>query len=282
VLGAALAFTGCAGPADTPVFHSASGSPAAAATPSATPPPASPPAPPPSSPTPSRSPAAPAGTVKNAAWYVAQVPKFAAPPIPQKITAGKGGKAAFWYRVPTEQKVAFITIDDGGLTRSAEALELIRQARIPVTLFLNSPAGTTYAPYFKQIQDTGAVVENHTITHTSLRGKSYDFQKREICGAADKLGEVYGQRPTLFRPPFGEKDDVTLRAAADCGMKVVFYWTQTVDKGIVRYQTTEKVVRPGDVLLMHFRPALADDLLAALNAIHAAGLTPALLEDYIA
>jgi len=32
---------------------------------------------------------------------------------------------------------------------------------------------------------------------------------------------------------------------------------------------------------MHFRPAFAKDVLAALTAIKQAGLTPALLEDYI-
>ena len=32
---------------------------------------------------------------------------------------------------------------------------------------------------------------------------------------------------------------------------------------------------------MHFRPAFPDDFVAALTAIKAAGLTPALLEDYV-
>ena len=37
----------------------------------------------------------------------------------------------------------------------------------------------------------------------------------------------------------------------------------------------------GDVLLMHFRPQLADDLIAALRAIHDCGLIPARIEDYV-
>ena len=32
---------------------------------------------------------------------------------------------------------------------------------------------------------------------------------------------------------------------------------------------------------MHFRPAFPDDFIAALAAIKSAGLTPALLEDYV-
>ena len=46
--------------------------------------------------------------------------------------------------------------------------------------------------YFKQLRDAGADIEAHTLTHPSLKGKSYDFQKREICGSADQLKTLYG------------------------------------------------------------------------------------------
>ncbi|MFC5923234.1 polysaccharide deacetylase family protein [Micromonospora vulcania] len=218
---------------------------------------------------------------KSLAWYVAQAPTFPPAPPPQPVPLPTDGSAPFWHRLPTEQKVAFITIDDGGLARPSAVPDFIREAHIPVTMFLNSPAATEYTDYFRQIEAAGGVVENHTINHNSLKGRSYSYQKHEICGSADKLESLFGKRSTLFRPPFGERDSTTTKAAHDCGMKAVFHWTETVHEGKVRYQTPEKVVRPGDVLLMHFRPALMDDLLAALKAIHRAGLTPALLEDYV-
>ncbi|MET8357017.1 polysaccharide deacetylase family protein [Micromonospora sp. NPDC005171] len=234
------------------------------------------------SPTPSASPSATAKPAfKSLAWYVAQVPAFPEAPIPQPVPLPTTGTAAFWHHLPTEQKVAFITIDDGGLARPPGAIDFIWQARIPVTMFLNSPAAAEHTDYFRQIQVAGGMVENHTINHTSLAGRSYGHQKQEICGAADKLEALFGTRATLFRPPFGEYDSTTLQAAHDCGAKAVLHWSETVHEGKVRYQTPEKVVRPGDILLMHFRPALMDDLLAALKAIHRAGLTPALLTNYI-
>lgn len=233
-------------------------------------------------PTPSVSPSPTAKPAfKSLAWYVSQVPTFPEAPQPQPVELPTTGSAAFWHRLPTDQKVAFITIDDGGLARPPGVIDFIWEARIPVTMFLNSPAATEHTDYFRQIEAVGGVVENHTIRHNSLAGRSYDYQKQEICGAADKLEGLFGKRPTLFRPPFGEHDSSTLKAAHDCGAKAVFHWTETVHEGKVRYQTPEKVVQPGDVLLMHFRPALMDDLLAALKAIHRAGLTPALLEQYV-
>ncbi|MET8349186.1 MULTISPECIES: polysaccharide deacetylase family protein [unclassified Micromonospora] len=233
-------------------------------------------------PTPSTSPSPTQKPVPGSlAWYLSQVPVFPAAPPPQPVPLPTNGPAPFWHRLPTKQKVAFITIDDGALARPPAVIDFIREAHIPVTMFLNSPAAAEHTDYFRQIEAAGGVVENHTSRHASLPGRSYDFQKQEICGAADTLETLFGKRPTLFRPPFGDRDATTLRAAHDCGMKAVFHWTETVHKGVVRYQTPEKVVRPGDVLLMHFRPALMDDLLAALKAIHRAGLTPALLEDYV-
>ncbi|MBQ1016512.1 polysaccharide deacetylase family protein [Micromonospora sp. D93] len=233
-------------------------------------------------PTPSASPSATAKPAfKSLAWYVSQVPTFPEAPQPQPVALPTTGSAAFWHRLPTDQKVAFITIDDGGLARPPGVIDFIWEARIPVTMFLNSPAAAEHTDYFRQIEAVGGVVENHTISHNSLAGRSYDYQKQEICGAADRLEGLFGKRPTLFRPPFGEHDSTTLKAAHDCGAKAVFHWTETVHEGKVRYQTPEKVVQPGDVLLMHFRPALMDDLLAALKAIHRAGLTPALLEQYV-
>jgi peptidoglycan/xylan/chitin deacetylase (PgdA/CDA1 family) len=175
--------------------------------------------------------------------------------------------------------VAFLTIDDGWIKRP-EALELLRESDVSVTLFLTINAIKDNPDYFKQLRDAGADIEAHTFTHPNLKGKSYDFQKHEICGSADQLRTMYGQRPTLFRPPFGDKDATTLQVAHDCGLKAGFFWRETVDKGIVRYQQGNSVQR-GDIILMHFRDRFVDDFIAALQAISAAGLTPALLIDYM-
>ncbi|HET6213579.1 MAG TPA: polysaccharide deacetylase family protein, partial [Micromonosporaceae bacterium] len=169
---------------------------------------------------------------------------------------------------------------DGYLQRP-EAITLLRAAKVPVTLFLTVNAIKSNTGYFEALQQYGARIEAHTLTHRNLKGMAYADQKREICGSADYLGAQYGRRPTLFRPPYGEKDDTTLKAAQDCGIKACFFWTETVNTGIVRYQVPDHRIKPGDILLMHFREAFADDFLAALQAIKAAGLTPALLENYV-
>ncbi|WP_083448824.1 polysaccharide deacetylase family protein [Actinoplanes rectilineatus] len=207
------------------------------------------------------------------------IPDFADAPAPQPITLAGGDSVEYLHRIPTEQKVAFLTIDDGYL-KLPEAQELIAAAGVPVTLFLTTDAVKDDPDYFRPLIDAGAVVESHTISHPNMSGKSYEFQRKQICGSADKLEGWYTRRPTLFRPPYGNKDANTLRAAKSCGMTAAFMWTETVHKGKVRYQGP-KGVKPGDIILMHFREAFRADFVNALKAIHKAGLTPALLEDYM-
>ncbi|MGI5246567.1 polysaccharide deacetylase family protein [Dactylosporangium sp. CA-139066] len=211
--------------------------------------------------------------------YADRLPKFGEPPAPHRINFPEGTGAPYYARIPTDQPVAFLTIDDGW-TKRPEALELLRESGVKVTLFLTINAIKDNPDYFKQLNDAGADIEAHTLTHPELKGKSYDFQRHEICGSADKLAALYGKRPTLFRPPFGDKDSTTLKVAHDCGLQAGFFWKETVDKGIVRYQEG-KTVKPGDIILMHFRDRFVDDFIAALQAISAAGLTPALLTDYM-
>jgi peptidoglycan/xylan/chitin deacetylase (PgdA/CDA1 family) len=207
------------------------------------------------------------------------IPAFPPAPVPVPIKLTAGPQAPYLHQIPTTQRVAFLTIDDG-FVKVPEAPRLIAAAHVPVTLFLTVNAVRDNPEYFRPMLRNRAVIEAHTITHTKLSGRSYAFQKQEICGSADQLGKWYGRRPVLFRPPFGDVDASTLRATHDCGMTAAFMWKATVDKGKVRYQQGH-TLKPGDIVLMHFRPAFVQDFLAALRAIHQAGLTPALLDDYM-
>jgi peptidoglycan/xylan/chitin deacetylase (PgdA/CDA1 family) len=210
---------------------------------------------------------------------MSRVPAFDPRPQAVPVALPPGPKAAWFDRIPTDQPVAFITIDDGW-TKLPEALALVRAARVPVTLFLTMDAIHDNPAYFNGFRDAGVAIEAHTLSHPHLRGRPYAAQQREVCGSADRLGALYGKRPTLFRAPFGEHDATTLKVMHDCGLRAALFWKQTVHEGIVRYQQGSTVQR-GDIILMHFRPRFVDDFIAALRAIKAAGLTPALLEDYL-
>lgn len=231
----------------------------------------------------SRTPRTSASTkaAESLARLLAKLPHFPAAPLPVPIYLPIGPTAPIYYRLPVHAPVAFLTIDDG-LDQLPQDLTVMRAAHVPFTMFLIGPVAARNPSFFKRLEGDGGMIENHTLTHPILRGRTYAFQKNEVCGGRALLAQTFGRTPVLFRPPYGDYDQTTLRVVHDCGLQAAFYWSETVNNGKVRYQTSIHKIKPGDIILMHFRPAFAVDVLAALTAIHRAGLTPALLEDYIA
>lgn len=212
--------------------------------------------------------------------YLARLPHFGPPPPPQRIEIPSGPQAPLYHRLPVNQPVAFLTMDDGQI-RLPDAIGLMRAAHVPFTMFLIAPVAAKDPAFFRGMEAAGGVIEDHTVTHPQLRGKSYQYQHREVCDARTSLEHTFGRTMTLFRPPYGAYDQTTRRVVHDCGLRAAFDWSETVNNGVVYYQTSVHRIQPGDIVLMHFRPAFLADVTAALTAIHNAGLTPALLEDYV-
>jgi peptidoglycan/xylan/chitin deacetylase (PgdA/CDA1 family) len=180
-------------------------------------------------------------------------------------------------RVPTDDPVVFLTIDDG-LTRHPEGLEEFRRLGIPASLFLVDGPVQQDPDYFGAMPRT--LVEAHSKTHANMVDLSEAEQQAEICGNADVIEQAYGRRPLLFRPPFGNYNEATQRAAAACGMRAVVLWQENVNWDVIGYREVQEL-RSGDIILMHFRPQFVEELHTVKNAVDAAGLRFALLEDYL-
>jgi peptidoglycan/xylan/chitin deacetylase (PgdA/CDA1 family) len=183
-----------------------------------------------------------------------------------------------YFRVPTAKPVVFLTIDDGW-TPSRPALKLIRDHHLPVTAFLIDQAWRRDPAYFRALRAEGVAIEDHTLTHPVMSRLPLVRQEQEICGGATGEAAGFGARPTLFRPPYGVFDHATLQAAHACHLAAVIEWSATVDHG--RLVVVGGRLRPGDIILMHFRASLPRDLTTALDAIRRAHLTVGRLPSYL-
>lgn len=180
------------------------------------------------------------------------------------------------YRVPTSQRVVFVSIDDGW-TRDPGLVTMARAAGVPLSLFLVGQAVFADPAYWRQLAATGAVVEDHTMSHARLTTLSRAGQQSEICRDADLVARTFGRRPTLLRPPYGSFNTDTTRAAAVCRMTALVLWDVSVVNGRLHYAEGNQL-RPGDIILIHFSPSIRVDFAAALRAIKASGLRVAGLE----
>lgn len=187
--------------------------------------------------------------------------------------------------IPTDDKVVFLTYDDGA-ERDPRFIDLVRERRLPVSMFLtDSVMGPGYA-HFARLRAVGASLQNHTLDHPALRGLPYAGQRAEICGQQRKLKSRFGIRPRLFRPPYGTYDTTTLRAAADCGIAAVVLWRAVLEPdGHVTYTRGPHRLNPGDIVSVPSGEAptlsLAERTEGLLGVLGERGLGVGRLEDYV-
>jgi peptidoglycan/xylan/chitin deacetylase (PgdA/CDA1 family) len=207
------------------------------------------------------------------------VPQYLLPITPDIFNASSQNIAPFITNLETKKPVVFLGIDDG-MVKNPEAMVFFSKHKWPVTLFLNQNHVDTNPQYFKDILATGANLGNHTNTHPNLAKISYKDQKKEICAAQETSKTTFGITPKLFRPPYGNYNQDTLKAARGCGLTAVISWRARVDEGKVWYQSGDKLNR-GDIVLMHFRPQIMDDLKAFEAEIVKQKLAVGNLEEWI-
>lgn len=228
-------------------------------------------------------------------WKLAKTPLAAPPPpaVKPKITTRKGfevtGGASLppvFTTVPTKERIVFLTIDDGA-EKDPELLRMMAELKLPYSAFLSDYVIHDDYAYFKKMQSRGVSLHNHTLTHPYLPGLSYKEQRREICGQQDKLTKRYGKRPELFRPPYGNYNASTLRAAKSCGVKAVPLWSSEAFPDHMEWREWDRDLHPGDIVLTHFRGkadwkgSMPDMIRHVMKTITDKGYAVAKLEDYV-
>ncbi len=205
------------------------------------------------------------------------VPVWHGPNRPVAIAAGS---TPVIYNIPTTEPVVFLTIDDGWI-KTGESQKWLLGHKLPVTLFLTNDAIKDNYDYFKALQAAGLGIEDHTLSHPNLAKVPLARQQAEICGAADTYQNVFGRRPTLFRPPYGSFNAATIQAAGRCGMRAIVMWRAVISKGAIYFQSNHNQLEPGDIVLMHFRPEFLDDLKDFVSEANRAHLQVGHLEDWL-
>jgi peptidoglycan/xylan/chitin deacetylase (PgdA/CDA1 family) len=193
-------------------------------------------------------------------------------------------------KINTQDKVVFLTIDDG-YEYDAEFVRLVRLHKVPILTFLTSTYIKGQGQYFWSMRNAGSRMENHSVTHPAMNTLSPQEQRRQICQASDAIGQQYGKRPVFFRPPFGAMNEQTQQAAKECGIKLIMLWNTefyngTTGPGVgyngfARGDGAGKNFQPGDIVLMHYRKGLAEQFQMILGWIKQQGFRPAAIENYI-
>ncbi|MFJ9692101.1 polysaccharide deacetylase family protein [Kitasatospora sp. NPDC101183] len=160
------------------------------------------------------------------------------------------------YELDAAQRVVALTIDDGPDPRyTPTVLALLQQYGIRATFFLIGENAVEHPELVREIADRGHHIANHTWTHPDLRHMSEGKVRDELERTSDLLHRTTGRLPTWFRAPGGDWSPVSLKVAADLGMRNMGWsvdprdWARPGTSAI-----TERIlrdVRPGAIVLNH-------------------------------
>lgn len=158
-----------------------------------------------------------------------------------------------------------LTFDDGPSPQlTPYILDVLAAKRVPATFFLQGDQSSRYPDLVRRVQAEGHVIANHGWDHAYFPDLTPEEAELEIVRTNEVLTEITGQRPTLFRYPFGQASPGGDAALARLGLGSGVHWKWTSD-------------RPGDFECPG-APALVDLLLTeatdqAMILLHDAGDT---------
>ena len=129
--------------------------------------------------------------------------------------------------------------------------------RIPATFFMSGRWMAKHEPEVDHLLGLGFFeVGTHGDVHAHLPMHDADEQRLEILGPVKMLQEHYAHEATLFRPPYGEYNDVTIAVVNMLGLRFIQWNIESGDPDptLSAEQILTRVAKrakPGSIIVFH-------------------------------
>lgn len=178
-------------------------------------------------------------------------------PLHQEATAVLAVKRILpVYSVEREDPVISISFDASwGGDKTMGILDLLDQYNAKATFYLVGIWVDKFPELVKEIHDRGHEIGNHSDTHPHMTQISESQMRKELKDMSDKVEAITGERPKLFRPPYGDYNNQVVTVAREEGYEVVQWSVDSLDwknRGVddLIKRATSNVTK-GDIILFH-------------------------------
>ena len=175
-------------------------------------------------------------------------------PIAMKTSAA--AKRLPVYCVQRDDKCVSLTFDAAwGNEDTQELIDILGKYNVKATFFVVGAWVDKYPESVKALSDAGHEVMSHSNDHAHFSKLSSDEIVKNLNTCNDKIEEVTGIRPTLFRCPYGEYDDHVISAVTGMGMHTIQWDVDSLDwkdyDADTIYKRVTSAVAPGSIVLFH-------------------------------
>ena len=134
-------------------------------------------------------------------------------------------------------------------------LQIFKEHDIRITFFIGGEWARENPELLKKIASEGHELGNHGYSHKHHSKLDFNQNRYEILETEKEIESITGVKTNLFAPPYGEFNDITLKAAHSLGYKTIMWSIDTIDW---RRDGTEKIINRvmknphnGALVLMH-------------------------------
>lgn len=160
------------------------------------------------------------------------------------------------YCVEREDSVASISFDCAwGADNTIKILDALDFYGVKCTFFVVQFWAEKYPDVLKEISERGHEIGTHSKTHPKMSTLSKEQIEQELVSSCDAVERIVGSRPTLFRSPFGDYDDLVIEVASSLGLSTIQWSVDSLDwKNLSADQIAARVVKKtesGSIILAH-------------------------------
>lgn len=181
------------------------------------------------------------------------------------FTANAAGAAeVFWnkarslpiYSVERTDKKIAISFDCAwGVEFTDSILEHLKEANVRATFFTVQFWAERYSSYLRKISEAGHEVGTHSATHSYMSKQSEAEIRSELKSSSEAITNVTGKEVTLFRPPYGDYDDLLVDTANAMGLYPIQWDVDSLDwKDLSASDIAARItqnVKNGSIILCH-------------------------------
>lgn len=154
-----------------------------------------------------------------------------------------------------DNKIA-VTFDCAwGNSNTDELLAILKEAGATATFFVTGEFCDKYPEDVKRFYDAGHSVQNHSDKHPHVLGMNINDLIEDIRECSRKIEMITGEKPTLYRAPYGEYDDNLITTVEGMGLQVVQWSADSIDWEDPDHITIKKRIlektESGSILLFH-------------------------------
>jgi len=156
-------------------------------------------------------------------------------------------------RGKAEGRRVALTFDDGPSAYTEQILDILRDRNVRATFFVCGRNVERYPEILRRVQAEGHAIGNHSYSHPFPYFHRRAFFASQIDRTQEAIAKVTGERPRIFRPPYGARWIGLYPVLRERGLRLI-NWSDTgydwLDKSNIAREAT-KGLGPGSIILLH-------------------------------